>query len=171
MPVIARSTNRPEGDLYDEAIRNLTAEIASSRSAPCGRRTLLAMTYLAGPPSSLTRHSNLSQIFCKIIIALCYANFEKRARRDSRREELPKNKSNVLRRRNNSIEFRHIVIQMLVIYFGENNFVNEFAKFFEVDHVSCFRIGFPGDGHFDRVIMPVPARVVALIEDALVLFI
>jgi hypothetical protein len=83
-------------------------------------------------------------------------------------KQLPKNYRDVLGRWDDPSKLRHIIVQVLMIYTIYDQFVHQSGKFLEIDNIPSCRIGHAGYSNFDRVIVTVTARVIALIKDGLI---
>ena len=67
-------------------------------------------------------------------------------------------------------KFRHLFVQEAVVHGVQHLAVQDFLQLLEVDHEAGARIDFAFDRDFERVVVAVAVRVVALAENPLVLF-
>src|SRR5467141_1746675 len=84
-------------------------------------------------------------------------------------QQLPDYASNVLTSRNLSGQFSDVVIEMTMIHALHDFAFENLFQFFQVQDHAGHRIRLALDGYFQRVIVPVAVRVIALPEDSTVL--
>ena len=68
------------------------------------------------------------------------------------------------------VEFGHLVIQVAVVHAIHHFALQNIFQFFQVEDHAGGGVGLAGDSHFQRVVVPVAMRIIALAEDAAVFF-
>ena len=85
-------------------------------------------------------------------------------------EALPHRDCQIFRRRNFGEKLWNFLVEEAMIHGVEHLAVHDFLELLEVDHKSRARIDFALHRDFERVVVAVSVRIVALAEDALVFF-
>ena len=91
------------------------------------------------------------------------------ALRDFRLQKIPNDAGNILASGNLAFQFGNFIVQVAMIHALGDFALQNLFQFLEIeDHAGC-RVGFTRHSDFQRVVVSVAVRVVALAEDPLVL--
>ena len=81
------------------------------------------------------------------------------ARRQKRFDLLPERDDEVFRRRNNSTQERHLLVQVVVVALIHNRQVQDPLQFSEIHNVTGFRIRLSAHRDFKNVVVPMPVWI------------